>query len=164
MSRLWNSFSFRKQCTTHKHEVYQPDLSDPDFYCKFCSRTFANRASYHRHLSRIYKTETTKTSKAKPRKKIEPRNSSSDSSSTYCQSCDRNYRNLGLYRSHLRRIHNMVLKLLLSKPNHSIEPDPNDPNLYCKSCDNNYLTRGQYRNHIKQTHNINLKPQTGTES
>jgi hypothetical protein len=69
---------------------------------------------------------------------------------------------LDIYHNHLRQVHKTKLQPLLrkkrSKPNRSIEPDPEDLNFYCTSCATKYANFYLFRKHLRGIHKLVALP------
>lgn len=83
-----------------------------------------------------------------------------DDPNNHCRVCKKTFHRLGVYRSHMKKVHKMKLKRLVGvdKDRLHIVPDEDDPNNYCKSCERTFPSRALYRTHLTQSHKMKVKP------
>ncbi|KAK4521058.1 MAPK-activated protein kinase Srk1 [Mucor velutinosus] len=139
-----------KQSSASRDEI-QPDINDPNFYCRVCDRKYARKWSYQCHLVSAHHI-------GKPFKKtsLEPEE---DDPNYFCRACGRGYNSRDTYRNHLRKVHHMQLKSLKDIAKESGElPDPFDPNFYCRVCKVTKPSVKSYRNHCTYAHYMVLGP------
>jgi hypothetical protein len=109
------------------------------FSCHHCSIFFTPERLYNKHENEVHKLE-------------------SNNQQFHCQICDITFISVEIYHNHLLQVHGTILRPLLkrtrSKPNRSIEPNPEDPNFYCKSCTTKYATEFSFRIHLRYVHKI----------
>lgn len=133
----------------------EPDIDDPEFYCKSCGYKYRNRACYRTHLRLTHKIYNVPYLEPIPNYDIEP---DPNDLNSYCKSYNYKHSNTRNFERHLTNIHKMNLSNLKSRKDCDVEeePDPNDPCFYCKSCSVRYLTHGIYWDHLQDKHGVTL--------
>ncbi|KAG2195552.1 hypothetical protein INT46_005812 [Mucor plumbeus] len=130
-----------------KHIELEPDVDDPNNYCRTCEKKHSTLAKYKFHLKQIHRIHIRTT--------INPRNKDimpdADNPDFYCDSCEKKYYSEDRYRIHLRGYHSMKLK---PRMNPEITPDWDDPDYYCKSCRRKYNVKYTYWKHLQEGHHM----------
>ncbi|KAF1802199.1 hypothetical protein FB192DRAFT_1104704 [Mucor lusitanicus] len=90
---------------------------------------------------------------APPQTKVKP---DIDDPNNYCRACQKGFSSRGIYRVHLRKVHQMMMPLLRVKVDHKQLPDPYNRDYYCSVCKKNYAPTWSYRQHCKQVHFMKL--------
>ncbi|KAI9260851.1 hypothetical protein EDC94DRAFT_585036 [Helicostylum pulchrum] len=77
----------------------------------------------------------------------------------HCTACDKIYKNRAAYKTHLHKIHGIILPRLRSyKARHNINYDiianMDDENNHCASCNKTYSNRRNYMHHLTTIHNM----------
>ncbi|KAK4518409.1 Translation machinery-associated protein 46 [Mucor velutinosus] len=123
----------------------EPDIDDPNFYCRSCNYTLSNKSGYRSHLKKYHKMNL------KPLVPI--RNPAIlpdwDDPYQYCKSCNYTYASRNTYKAHCKYFHKM------KAPTRSAGiPDIRDPNSYCKVCNHTYKSKSSYITHCVIVHKI----------
>ncbi|GAN11640.1 hypothetical protein MAM1_0768d11218 [Mucor ambiguus] len=150
----------------------EPDINDPNNYCKSCESQYKSRIMYRTHLKRIHHMMLQSLLKLKHKFEKTGIAPDPEDQNAYCCSCDRFYQNMVCYRRHLKAVHKMTPMQLKHKrrtrransiKNPNIVPDYYDPNLHCSSCNQTYGSKKQYRTHCAGVHGLRArsKPQKG---
>ncbi|KAL0141710.1 hypothetical protein V8B55DRAFT_1562277 [Mucor lusitanicus] len=161
----------RKISRTIKDINVEPDIHDPNFYCKSCEQGYTNNSRFRHHLKRTHFLALKKLPTYKvPLKGIFPdpddpklyckacnhtyamtsfksanqkSNTSSNMMNTYCQACDKRFSSTPTY-------HRTVAQ---QKQNDTV-PDADDPNFYCCSCNKKLGNKRCFREHLIRKHSI----------
>ncbi|KAL0141735.1 hypothetical protein V8B55DRAFT_1562300 [Mucor lusitanicus] len=137
----------------------EPDIHDPNFYCKSCEQGYTNRSRFRHHLRRTHFLVLEKLPNYKvPLKGILP---DPDDPKLYCKACNYTYKRKSGYKAHCRYIHGVKsFKSANQKSNTSSNmidnylPDADDPNFYCCSCNKKFGRKNSFREHLKEKHSI----------
>ncbi|KAL0138376.1 C2H2-type zinc finger transcription factor [Mucor lusitanicus] len=114
-------------------------------YCQTCDKRSSTMQNYRRHLLAIHKKKMKSKyaftqhlqlvhsifKSAPPQTKEKP---DIDDSNNYCRACQKNFLSIYNYRSHLRKVHQMMLPFLRVKVDHKQLPDPYNRDYYCSHC------------------------------
>lgn len=90
---------------TIKHVNLEPDVYDPNRYCRACEKTFGLRKNYLQHLRGIHDM-VLPLLKGRPKASIIP---DPYDVSHNCCSCNKAYGSQQNYRRHLKSVHKMTL-------------------------------------------------------
>ncbi|KAL9540755.1 hypothetical protein MBANPS3_009501 [Mucor bainieri] len=135
--------------TKIKHINIEPDVNDPNNYCKSCESYYSSRYLYRGHLRATHHMVLGTEVWTKPRADVHP---DPQDPNAYCRSCQRFYSNQGVYREHLKTVHKADLDRLRPVRNTDmIPPDWNDPNLHCSSCDSTFKSRPPIKKSPRKT-------------
>ncbi|EPB82208.1 hypothetical protein HMPREF1544_11052 [Mucor circinelloides 1006PhL] len=107
----------------------EPDIHDPNFYCKPCKVDYKSRNDYRSHLKRTHcMTLKVIPSRKKPQNTITP---DPDDPNRHCRACDRTFANKSTYKQHCRYTHGMAS---VKFSDYSLALD-GISDTYCKLCD-----------------------------
>lgn len=155
----------------------KPDNNDPNHYCAACDKTFAQRANYTTHLSRIHGIPHSNLVN-KVKYDGEPDINNPDNT---CTACERTYRSAHSFKDHLNRIHlkylqkdnkasstvtasSIVSRVTSSSSDVVFVPDIHGSDNKCNICDRQYHSKRNFRTHLMNEHGLTVpeaeKPKT----
>ncbi|KAL9538801.1 hypothetical protein PS6_011452, partial [Mucor atramentarius] len=129
----------------------EPDVHNPNFYCRSCKVNYKGRRKYRNHLrhGHFMVLKTFLRSKS-PRSTIIP---DPDDPSLHCRACDFTYAHKPSYKQHCRSKHGMAsvkIGIARSKPDGMAYT-------YCKICDVRLASKQSYRYHLLSIHKIDRR-------
>ncbi|KAL7329108.1 hypothetical protein PS15p_212307 [Mucor circinelloides] len=129
----------------------EPDVHDPNFYCRSCKVIYKDRNKYRYHLRNLHFMVLKMISKyKKTQNTILP---DPDDPNLYCKVCDYTYCHKLSYRNHCRYMHGMTsVKFGTAKS----KPD-GIADTYCKICDLRLSTKQSYKSHLFSVHKIDWR-------
>ena len=127
-----------------KHIGLEPDLHDPDYYCRACEYSYSNLTGYRSHL----KTTHYMILRPLPKLNNRPR---PNNPNFHCRSCDTVFSDKIKHRQHFVTGAQMVN--MKKKKNLGALPDWDDPDYYCRVCDYTY-TEALYHQHCEIIHQM----------
>ncbi|GAN03311.1 hypothetical protein MAM1_0038d02764 [Mucor ambiguus] len=159
LNHLKRAHRFTYRSRTYKHLKLEPDLQDPNFYCRVCETTYPSYYLFNKHL-RIVHYIITKTTRSPPtitslqaiKKEKEHPEPEYNDPNNYCRTCKRSYGNKHRYHAHLVNFHGLP-RFGRKK---DVLPDIFDPNYYCRSCERSLSTRAIFQQHCLRWHNITV--------
>ncbi|KAL9549970.1 hypothetical protein PS6_005793 [Mucor atramentarius] len=129
----------------------EPDMHDPNFYCRSCKVIYKDRRKYRNHLRLVhFMVLKTIFKSGSPRSTIVP---DPDDPSLHCRACDSTYAQRSFYRQHCRYKHGMTsvkFGAARSKPDGIADT-------YCKICDVRLGSKSSYRYHLFSIHKVNWR-------
>ncbi|GAN01961.1 hypothetical protein MAM1_0014c01398 [Mucor ambiguus] len=137
------------RCSSFKHVEMEPDVHDPNHYCKTCEKTFSSYPKYRQHLIFTHHIVF------KPMQQAPHSSNVIDISTDQllrCPLCKVSHQNKRAYDQHLTQYHNVNLLRLSMTSNMNVLPDWNDPNLYCPSCITTFNTEQAFKFHCRNIH------------
>lgn len=136
--KLVHNFEFNG--VSIKNIKLEPDVQDPNHYCRTCDREFKSRLGYRGHLRTVHFI-LLKAIDISPSD-----NTASTDPNLYCNLCQTSYCNRSYLQHHIRSAHSDIL------------PKPNNTDNYCISCKKSFKSELLYRKHCRRVHA--LKPTT----
>ncbi|EPB91955.1 hypothetical protein HMPREF1544_01249 [Mucor circinelloides 1006PhL] len=129
----------------------EPDIHNPNFYCRSCKVISKDRNRYRNHL-RIVHFMVLKTilKSESPRSTIVP---NPDDPSLHCRACDYTYAQKLFYKQHCRYKHGMTsvkFGIARSKPDGIADT-------YCKICDVRLASKQSYKSHLFAIHKVDWR-------
>lgn len=126
----------------------QPDINSSDFYCASCEKSYSTKNSYMLHLKYMHGIFYDDPQRFK-RKPTNPQLTPDiNDPNNYCQSCDYTCRSRYIFRSHLKKIHQISLERAThpKRPikNPDLTLDPNDKDFYSCACDKHFNRRDNF--------------------
>lgn len=139
-----------------KHLDLEPNIDNPNHYCKACEFVCKSKNTYRGHLQKVHHMILTALKRRRPSKGRLRNNIMPDPEDPkcYCLSCQRTYPNRSLYRVHLRKFHGLRLKRPKFIINPDITPNWNDPDFHCASCNRTYKSKKTYKEHCTKAHHM----------
>lgn len=129
------------------------NVSPSSNHCQSCDWTFFSEESYQHHQETVHKINIPKSQRSTSSSNILP---DTHDPNFYCKPCQHTYKPLQIYRSHLKRIHNMDLTPLVKKtmydPTISADVLKDPKNTSCPICKCTYSNRNKYRRHMATIH------------
>ncbi|KAL0138437.1 hypothetical protein V8B55DRAFT_1576602 [Mucor lusitanicus] len=127
----------------------EPDIHDPNFYCKSCEQGYINRHLFRDHLRATHFLALKKLpTHAAPLNGILP---DPDDPKFYCKACNHTYKRKGIYKRHCRFKHGVAsIKSAGQKRNIS----SNIVDTYCQACDRRFASTNIYRRHLVFIHQV----------
>ncbi|KAL9543318.1 hypothetical protein MBANPS3_008172 [Mucor bainieri] len=150
------NITVKQEDTKEDKQLLQPNSEfGKDCYhrCDICEMKLANLKSVLEHRTSIHHVGNHYNYTRIKHTDIEP---NIHDPNFYCKGCERSYKDIGVYRQHLRQVHYMAFKPILrwSAPRNDLVPDPDDPDLYCKACDRSYKRKQTYTAHCRYKHGM----------
>ncbi|EPB90611.1 hypothetical protein HMPREF1544_02521 [Mucor circinelloides 1006PhL] len=152
-----HKYTYRSR--TYQNLELEPDIEDPNFYCKVCETTYPSITLFKKHLRMIHFI-INKTARAPPT--ITPLGAirtekafvvpDRDDPNNYCRACKKHYINQSRYHAHLAKFHDMPK----FSRKEDVLPDIFDPNFYCRSCERSLSTKFAFRHHCLRLHNMTI--------
>ncbi|CAO0798702.1 unnamed protein product [Mucor circinelloides] len=128
------------------------------YQCSVCNKKTASLRSVLDHRQAIHNI----THRLPKNVDLEP---DADDPNFYCKSCQEHLRRESAYRSHLRKVHHMVLKDLQRKrQRNGIRSDSNDTDDNYTSDEAINRSKRVYHEHLKKNCDMNLSPSEATNS
>ncbi|KAF1805502.1 hypothetical protein V8B55DRAFT_1380612 [Mucor lusitanicus] len=128
----------------------EPDIHDPNFYCKSCQQGYTNRSRFRHHLRRTHFLALKKLPSCKvPLKGIFP---DPDDPKLYCKACNHTYASKINYKRHCRYIHGVTS---FKSANQKSNTSSNMIDTYCQACDRRFSSTLTYRRHLFIAHRVN---------
>ncbi|KAL9547872.1 hypothetical protein PS6_006901 [Mucor atramentarius] len=129
----------------------EPDVHNPNFYCRPCKVNYKDRKIYRNHLRIVHFMVLKTILKSKsPRSTIVP---DPDDPNLHCRACDSTYAHRSSYRQHCRYKHGMTsvnFGAVRSKPDGIADT-------YCKICDMRLASKSSYRCHLFAIHKVDWR-------
>ncbi|KAL0141271.1 C2H2-type zinc finger transcription factor [Mucor lusitanicus] len=139
------------RCTKVKNLDKEPDLYDPDFYCKSCEKGYRNKKAYRAHLRYVhYMVLQQLPKRATQKTDIAP---DPNDPNFYCRACDFTYKTKIYYKSHCRYAHGL-------NPAESANETSSSGSLkdsYCQTCDKRLSSICSYRKHLFLIHKVAVR-------
>ncbi|KAL7313785.1 hypothetical protein PS15m_012358 [Mucor circinelloides] len=129
----------------------EPDIYDPNFYCKTCKMYYNSKLKYKAHL----RTAHFMVLKAKSKYEV-PQNAilpDPDDPNQYCRACDYTYSGKSHYKQHCRYKHGMTsvqFGFTKSKTDGIVDT-------YCKICGVRLSSKQNYKQHLLVIHNVDWR-------
>ncbi|KAL9537719.1 hypothetical protein PS6_011700 [Mucor atramentarius] len=129
----------------------EPDMHDPNFYCRSCKVIYKDRNKYRYHLRNVHFMIL----KTIPTRKLSQSTilPDPDDPNLYCKVCDSTYAHKPSYKQHCRYKHGMAsvkIGIARSKPDGIADT-------YCKICDLRLGSKQSYRYHLFSIHKIDRR-------
>ncbi|KAL7313230.1 hypothetical protein PS15m_012342 [Mucor circinelloides] len=129
----------------------EPDIHDPNFYCKPCKVDYKSKKDYRHHLKHTHcMALKVIPSRKKPLNSITP---DPDDPNRHCRACDRTFANKTNYKQHCRYTHGMAS---VKYSNYSLALD-GITDTYCKLCDVRLSNKTSYKKHLITMHKIDWR-------
>ncbi|KAL9543847.1 hypothetical protein MBANPS3_007923 [Mucor bainieri] len=135
-----------------KHMDMEPDIHDPNFYCKPCECRYKNLHAYRYHLKDVHYMVL----KRRPNWKTPHNNTVPDPNdpNLYCRACDHTYASKSGYKDHCRYVHGVKhVKYADQSSTSSSTADS-----YCQTCDRRLSSLRSYRRHLFVVHKVESRP------
>ncbi|CAO3617052.1 unnamed protein product [Mucor fragilis] len=130
-----------------KHMELEPDVHDPNHYCKTCEKTFVSHPKYRQHLIFTHHL------RFKPLLVQQtPPNIIEIDPLFCCPLCKTPHPSKDAYDQHLTQHHNVNLSRLSMASNTHVLPDWNDPTLHCPSCNVAFSSKKTFKFHCRNIH------------
>lgn len=127
-----------------KHIDLEPDLHDPNYYCRACEYSYSNLSGYRSHL------KTTHYMILKPLPNLN-RRPKPNNPNFHCRSCDTVFSDKIKHRQHF--LTGAQIVNMKKQKNLGALPDWDDPDYYCRVCDYTY-TEALYHQHCEIIHQM----------
>ncbi|KAL9556506.1 hypothetical protein MBANPS3_001829 [Mucor bainieri] len=136
----------------------EPDVHNPNFYCKSCERSYDDTYAYRQHLRRVHYMVLKPLPIWKaPLNDIVP---DPNDPSLHCRACNHTYTRKDYYQKHCRNAHGMTsVKTANQSSTSSSLMDT-----YCQACDRRLSSIHTYRNHLRTTHKVHSRPKQQKKS
>ncbi|EPB86129.1 hypothetical protein HMPREF1544_07117 [Mucor circinelloides 1006PhL] len=144
--------NIKRRCLLKIKDInIEPDIHDPNFYCKSCEVDYSSRNSYRNHLRFAHYMVLKAISSCKSRQNtISP---DPDDPNLYCRACDHTYANRETYKFHCRYRHGMASVKLAKQSFFS-----NDIiDTYCELCDVRLARKISYKRHLFAIHKLDWR-------
>ncbi|EPB91973.1 hypothetical protein HMPREF1544_01267 [Mucor circinelloides 1006PhL] len=129
----------------------EPDMHDPNFYCRSCKVIYKDRDKYRYHLRHVHFMVLKTILKSKsPRSTIVP---DPNDPSLHCRACDHTYAQKSSYKKHCQYKHGMTsvkFGTAKSKPDGIVDT-------YCKICDVRLASKQSYKSHLFVIHKVDWR-------
>ncbi|KAL9545231.1 hypothetical protein PS6_008338 [Mucor atramentarius] len=130
----------------------EPDVHDPNFYCKSCKVSYTNKRRYRHHLKAVHYMvlKTMRLGKI-------PQNTNTpdpDDPNLYCRGCDYTYAEKRQYKRHCRYTHGVTSVKFAGR---TFTQD-GIIDTYCKPCDMRLSSMQSYKKHIFAIHKSDWRP------
>jgi hypothetical protein len=79
-----------------------------------------------------------------------------------CRTCERKFKSRISYRTHLRKVHSILMKPIDVLPKHNTAST--DPDLYCNLCHTSYYNQSYIQHHFRSVHSDILPKLNNTDS
>ncbi|OAD06758.1 C2H2-type zinc finger transcription factor [Mucor lusitanicus CBS 277.49] len=138
--------------TVVKNLDKEPDLYNPDFYCKSCEKDYRDKNAYRAHLRGVH-FMVLKLLRSQTAQKIDVTPDPNDPN-LHCKACNFTYQRKSYYMNHCRYTHG------LNPPefaNQTSSPPSSLTDSYCQTCDKRLSSIQNYRKHLFAVHNIDIK-------
>ncbi|KAL0135596.1 C2H2-type zinc finger transcription factor [Mucor lusitanicus] len=129
----------------------EPDLYNPDFYCKSCEKDYSNKNTYRAHLRGVH-FMVLKPLRGQTAQKIDATPDPNDPN-LHCKACNFTYQRKSYYKDHCRYTHGLNLAEFAKQTSSSSSLTDS----YCQICDKRLSSMSYYRQHLFVVHNINIK-------
>lgn len=157
-----------------KHLELEPDIHDPNNYCRCCERGFESLEKYRSHLKLVHfmrlkplRIAQRHDSASKSSDSEMYRNSSKkfynlqnyylqkpDSSKIHCRACDKSLPSEISFQHHLLSVHSIDQKI----PEESSVPEIDAVDNFCRVCKLQSASDAAYRRHLRLKHKMILQP------
>ncbi|OAD08007.1 C2H2-type zinc finger transcription factor [Mucor lusitanicus CBS 277.49] len=130
----------------------EPDLYDPDFYCKSCEKGYSNTFAYRQHLRAAHFMVLKRLLPKRAAQKIDIAPDPNDPN-FHCRACNFTYKHKKTYKAHCRYAHGL-------KPTEFANPTSSSGSLtdtYCQACDKRLSGIYHYRRHLFIVHKVDIK-------
>ncbi|KAL9539857.1 hypothetical protein PS6_011017 [Mucor atramentarius] len=129
----------------------EPDIHDPNFFCKSCEVKYNDRDGYRKHLKAAhYMVLKPIFSRKILQNTIVP---DPDDPNLYCRACDYTYADKTIYKQHCRYKHGITSVKI---PTTRAKPD-GIMDTYCKPCDMRLSSKASYKRHLFSIHNVDFR-------
>ncbi|EPB83831.1 hypothetical protein HMPREF1544_09405 [Mucor circinelloides 1006PhL] len=129
----------------------EPDIHDPNFYCKSCKVNYNDRKGYRKHLKAAhYMVLKPIYSRKIWQNTIVP---DLDDPNLYCRACNHTYSDKATYKRHCRYTHGITSVKI---PTTRAKPD-GIMDTYCKHCDIRLASKASYKKHLFAIHNVDWR-------
>ncbi|GAN01931.1 hypothetical protein MAM1_0014d01368 [Mucor ambiguus] len=126
----------------------EPDIHDPNFYCKSCESVYTNAHAYRRHLQHVHYMDLKPIPKRKTSKNDHVPDH--DNPSLHCRACNHTYKHEKTYKAHCHYGHGIKsVESENGKPSSSGIMDS-----YCQNCDKRLASIKSYRYHLISIHKV----------
>ncbi|KAL9550897.1 hypothetical protein MBANPS3_004520 [Mucor bainieri] len=135
-----------------KYMDEEPDIHNPNFYCKSCESRYKDARLYRQHLRSAHYMVLKRIPNWKtPHNSILP---DPNDPSLYCRACDHTYASKTSYKTHCRYTHGMKHgKYSNQNPTSNSTTDS-----YCQVCDRRLSSMYSYRQHLLAVHKEDSRP------
>ncbi|KAL0135717.1 hypothetical protein V8B55DRAFT_1170198 [Mucor lusitanicus] len=150
LEHCFSVHNIRPKISSNTRDVnVEPDIHDPNFYCKSCEQGYNNKRRFRKHLRETHFLFLEKLPSYKvPLKGILPY---PDDPKLYCKACNQTYKRKDVYKRHCRYIHGVEsFKSANQKSNTSSNMIDN----YCQACDKRFASTKSYRRHLFFIHRV----------
>ncbi|KAL9542582.1 hypothetical protein MBANPS3_008547 [Mucor bainieri] len=135
-----------------KHMETEPDIHDPNFYCKSCERKCRDAKAYRQHLRNVhYMVLKPIPTRKVPHSDVVP---DPDDPDLYCRACDHTYKRKQKYRKHCQFAHGVKHVEIANGSSTS----NNTSDSYCQICDKRLASMTYYRKHMFVVHKVDIRP------
>ncbi|EPB87177.1 hypothetical protein HMPREF1544_06002 [Mucor circinelloides 1006PhL] len=129
----------------------EPDIHDPNFYCKPCEVHYSSRNTYRSHLRKAhFMILKTLPKRKKPQNTIVP---DPDDPNHYCRACDYVYATKLKYKYHCRYAHGMT-SIELGNQGYLAN---GIVDTHCKICDMRLASKTTYKSHLFTIHKLDWR-------
>ncbi|KAL9547773.1 hypothetical protein PS6_006961 [Mucor atramentarius] len=129
----------------------EPDIHDPNYYCKSCEKRYDCKKVYRNHLRAAhFMVLKTLLKRAIPQTIIVP---DPDDPNLYCRTCDYTYARKASYKEHCRYRHGMKSV----KFDTALSKSDGITDTYCKRCDMRSVNKTAYKKHLFAIHKIDWR-------
>ncbi|KAL0141745.1 hypothetical protein V8B55DRAFT_1573944 [Mucor lusitanicus] len=127
----------------------EPDIDDPNFYCKSCEQGYKTKEIFRQHLRKTHFLALEKLRSYKlPLEGIFP---DPDDPKLYCKACNHTYASKINYKRHCRYVHGVTS---FKSANQKSNTSSNMMNTYCQACDRRFSSTLTYRRHLFFIHRV----------
>ncbi|KAL0135510.1 C2H2-type zinc finger transcription factor [Mucor lusitanicus] len=147
ISSLYNSTTMAKNLDK------EPDLYNPDFYCKSCEKGYSDRHTYRNHLRAVH-FMVLKRLQIRMTQKINVTPDPNDPN-LHCKACNFTYKCKSYYMKHCRYTHGLNPPEFANQTSSSSSSSLTDS--YCQTCDKRLSSIQSYRRHLFLVHKVNIR-------
>ncbi|KAG1112389.1 hypothetical protein G6F42_014758 [Rhizopus arrhizus] len=144
--------NIKRRCLVKIKDInIEPDIHDPNFYCKSCEVRYSSRNSYRDHLRIAHYMVLL----AMPKRKVLQNTivPDPDDPNQYCRACDYVYSSKLNYKYHCRYVHGMA-SVKIAKRRISLN---GIIDTYCKLCDVRLASKTSYKSHLFAIHKLDWR-------
>ncbi|KAL0135557.1 C2H2-type zinc finger transcription factor [Mucor lusitanicus] len=143
--------NFYGSTTMAKNLDKEPDLYNPDFYCKSCEKGYRDRNAYRGHLRKVHYMVLKPLRYQIPQKT----NATPDPNDPNhnCKVCNFTYKRKSNYKDHCRYVHGLNPAEFVNQAS----PSSSLTNLYCQTCDKRFSSSYCYRLHLFVIHKVDIR-------
>ncbi|KAG2206361.1 hypothetical protein INT46_002669 [Mucor plumbeus] len=146
-----NPITINLSDNSKESEEIEPDINDPNNYCRACDKTFTKRWGFKCHLQSAHSIKIPSKSRTNVDSGFTVPNI--DDPNHYCRVCIYKFQCRTYYRHHLRLKHKLTIRLMRAYP----DPDAAGFQLNCRVCKSPFNSIDVYRKHCVQYHGMSLE-------